>query len=459
MNILLIVVDTLRPDHLGAYGYDRPTSPHLDELSREGITLENLWSASNFTAPAFTSLFTGTYPHQHGVFNFTQKAPSSPIYDVLVTNRAQMGGIVTFRFFKNLLSNIWGEIEPVTDTISGDYAIDLPSAVTTAALAWLENTDNDKPFCLFTHYDGPHLPIRLPAPFSESFAEIPSSDIRPDLVKIFYPQDSADISQFGAAEEASMFQVLEKIAWGTEKLRPHELQWLVDRYDAAIQYNDQAIGDLLQGLEDQGRAENTLVVVLSDHGEEFLEHGAISHGGIHMHEEVIRTVGIMRGPGLSRGLRLPGPLSQVDALPNLLRLAGAEGINGLQEVHPFPDWFDQDPTGQQDPIFCHGKSKIAVRRGDWKMIKTQPSPALGFTPKLRMLLKMALRRELGSELYRLSQDPGEMTNLIRNRSEKKELSTLIQTHLKTRRVSLGPVQADEDEKKRIEQEMKDLGYM
>ena len=67
-NILLIVVDTLRPDHLGCYGYDRPTSPRLDALAAEGLLLESMWSASNFTAPAFTSLFTGLHPHQHGVF-------------------------------------------------------------------------------------------------------------------------------------------------------------------------------------------------------------------------------------------------------------------------------------------------------------------------------------------------------------------------------------------------------
>ena len=64
-NILLIVVDTLRPDHLGCYGYDRPTSPYLDALAARSHVLQSLWSASNFTAPAFTSLFTGRYPHHH----------------------------------------------------------------------------------------------------------------------------------------------------------------------------------------------------------------------------------------------------------------------------------------------------------------------------------------------------------------------------------------------------------
>ncbi len=123
-NILLIVVDTLRPDHLGCYGYHRPTSPCLDDLAEQGAVLESLWSPSNFTAPAFTSLFTGLYPHQHGVFDFTMQAPSSPIHDLLKHNDVRMGGVVSFRFFGNLLRKIWGDVEAVTDTRSFDYSKD-----------------------------------------------------------------------------------------------------------------------------------------------------------------------------------------------------------------------------------------------------------------------------------------------------------------------------------------------
>ena len=137
-NILLIVVDTLRPDHLGCYGYDRPTSPCLDALAKKSTVLQSLWSASNFTAPAFTSLFTGLYPHQHGVFDFTAQAPSSPIHSLLQHNQVNMGAVVTFRFFENLLSKIWGDVESVTDTRSFDYSKKLPQAVTESSLAWLE---------------------------------------------------------------------------------------------------------------------------------------------------------------------------------------------------------------------------------------------------------------------------------------------------------------------------------
>ncbi|MBU2501080.1 sulfatase-like hydrolase/transferase, partial [bacterium] len=85
-NILMIVVDTLRPDHLGCYGYGRPTSPHLDALAERGSILTGLWSVSNFTAPAFTSLFTGLHPHHHGVFDFTAQARTSPFTGIIEAN-------------------------------------------------------------------------------------------------------------------------------------------------------------------------------------------------------------------------------------------------------------------------------------------------------------------------------------------------------------------------------------
>ena len=80
-NIILIVIDTLRADHLGLYGYPRPTSPFLDRLAESSLVLEACYSASNFTAPAFTSLFTATYPTQHGIFDFCSglSRPCAPL--------------------------------------------------------------------------------------------------------------------------------------------------------------------------------------------------------------------------------------------------------------------------------------------------------------------------------------------------------------------------------------------
>ncbi|MBW2710059.1 MAG: sulfatase [Deltaproteobacteria bacterium] len=326
-NILLIVVDTLRPDHLGCYGYDRPTSPCLDALAENSTVLESLWSASNFTAPAFTSLFTGLYPHQHGVFDFTAQAPKSPVFDLFQHNKTKTGGVVTFRFFQNLLRQIWGDIEAVTDTRSFDYSKDLPRAVTESSLAWLEENGKSGPFCLFAHYDGPHFPFRLPDEYAHVFDTVNPDLVDPAFISHFFPQEHEKLGDGSGSTSGSRFDLVEEINWKKRKVSPETIQWNIDKYDASILYNDRAIGDLLEGVTELGLADDTIVVVLSDHGEEFLEHGAFSHGGIHLHEEVIRTVGIIHEPGGPAGARVTRPLSQVDVFPTLLEMAGAEGIS------------------------------------------------------------------------------------------------------------------------------------
>jgi len=422
-NILFIVVDTLRPDHLGCYGYKRPTSPCLDALAEKSTVLESLWSASNFTAPAFTSLFTGLYPHQHGVFDFTAQAPQSPIYDLFKHNKTQTAGVVTFRFFQNLLNRIWGDIEAVTDTRSFNHSKDLPQAVTDSSLVWLEEHGKKSPFCLFVHYDGPHLPYRLPEEYADIFDTISPEAVDADFLKLFFPQDLEHLDETSGGHSVSMFKLLEDINWHKRKVSPEALQWLVDKYDASIRYNDQVIGDLLAGVDSLGLADDTIVVVLSDHGEEFMEHGAIGHGGIHMNEEIIRTVGIIHEPGGPAGSRVKQPLSQVDVFPTLLEMAGAKDIPAHWQGRSFAQLASSGKYSapHAGPVFCHGKSKIAVSNSTHKFIKTNPTQVLGAMARVKLYGKMFLRRELKSEIYDLVADSLELNNLIGNKILRKGL--------------------------------------
>ena len=461
-NILLVVVDTLRPDHLGCYGYDRPTSPHLDDLADKGTVLTSLWSASNFTAPAFTSLFTGLYPHHHGVFDFTAQAKSSPITRLLEDNEVDTAGVVTFRFFGNLLRNIWGEIEAVTDTRSYNFAKSLPFDVTASSLDWLERQGrSERPFCLFVHYDGPHMPFRLPAEHAEAFTSTESAEVEQAVQDQLFPQaERLD----DARNKSSMYSFMKAVNWGRRKLDRPTLQWIIDKYDAAVRYNDLAIGKLLAGLQDLGLAEDTIVAVLSDHGEEFLEHGGFAHGGVNLYEEIIRTVGIVYDPARAdRGRRIERPVSQVDLMPALLDLAGARNTALSPEAARFAGLLDgsQDAaTAADDAVFCHGKFKLAMRCGPHKLIMPKPNPSLSGLARLKAWAYLVLQKKLKTEIFDLAADPQERENLAGDRALRSSLQDKLREHLSSRpRRSLASADLAEAERKRIEQEMKDLGYM
>ena len=460
-NVLLIVVDTLRPDHLGCYGYGRDTSPHLDALAARGVVLDSLWSASNFTAPAFTSLFTGLYPHHHGVFDFTAQARKSHLAAALSAAGVHTGGVVAFRFFQNLLKNIWGDIEAVTDTRSFNYSKTLPFDVTDSAIDWLDRRPGgEAPFCLFVHYDGPHTPFRLPDEAAGHFQKPGTEQVDPAVRDQLFPRaDRLD----DAGNKSSMYRFMKDVNWGRRKLSPATLDWIIDRYDDSIRYNDAAIGKLLQHLDSSGLADDTIVVVISDHGEEFLEHGGFAHGGIHLYEEIVRTVGIVQVPGrVPAAAPVPTPFSQVDLLPTVFKLAGLET---LPEQAGSPLLVaalsgNQIEAGEAPPVFCHGKSKIALRDGPHKLIVSRPSPSLGPITRAKMWVNMALQRKLGTEVFDLAADPAELKNLAGDPSLRRDLQRRLENHLGAPAPELlCSHEIDQSEKERIEQEMRDLGYM
>ena len=331
-NIVFIVVDTLRADHLGCYGYERDTSPCLDSLAARGVTLDSLWSASNFTAPAFSTIFTGLPPNVHGVFDFGAQLGNSSIGAAFEKAGMRTGGIVTFRFFRRLLGSIWGDIEAITDTRSFNYDKNSPRAVAESAEEWLEAYGKDGPFCLFLHWDGPHMPYRLPSHYESRFDTVDPSAVDPDALRMLFPQDQERIHGQAGGHVLQMFDWIESVSRGRRELSPETIQWMKDKYDASIRYNDDQIERVLDKLRQLNLDENTVVGVISDHGEEFLDHGFLAHGGIHLYEELIRTAGIVVDPqdggGASAlgapGSRLATPRGHIGVLPTLMARAGLE---------------------------------------------------------------------------------------------------------------------------------------
>lgn len=305
-RVILISIDTLRADHLGSYGYPRPTSPLLDALAAEGVVFEDVFSPSPWTLPAHGSLLTGLYPSRHGLKSHEDYLPSRVATLALVLSRQgfRTAAVVNshnlsprygldrgFQEFRYIEESV-DRIEPSTEII--DQAID-----------WLR-ASSDRPLFLFLHTYDVHSDYRSRPAYEAQF------------VGPYEGVATGATAQLISAREGKL------------ALDAKDAGHLIDLYDAGIRQMDDDLGRLLAFLRAEGLYEETLLVITSDHGEEFLERGGVLHGRTQF-QEVVRVPLILRGPGIARGQRIPTPVSLVDVMPTvlgLLRIGEPGGIDG-----------------------------------------------------------------------------------------------------------------------------------
>ena len=289
-NIVLISLDTVRPDHLGCYGYPRQTTPNLDRLAAGSARFTNVWVQAPWTLPSHMSLFTSLTPSRHRVDSISrvlsQQIPTWPqllqqagYHTAALVNNGQMRAHWGFsRGFE-----LWQEYE--VDTPAGNC-----EAITGQALHWLGSAPQE-PWLLFLHYFDAHDPYEAPDRWREKF----------------------DVTLSGPAAQ--------RLAW--EGRRPesslsnsHLRDQLVAAYDAEIAWLDHELGRLFQAIDD-----DTMIVVLTDHGEAFEEHGWTLHGAT-LYEEEIRAALIIRYPGgLYADQLVAAPVSFLDVGPTVLEAA------------------------------------------------------------------------------------------------------------------------------------------
>ncbi|HWQ02856.1 MAG TPA: sulfatase [Candidatus Nitrosotenuis sp.] len=313
-NVLVVVWDTVRADHLSTYGYSRATSPHLDSFAREATLFENAIATSSWTLPTHASMLTGLYPYEHGaqagaldeksptLGEFLQKhgyrtAAFSANTAEFTRKQGFQRGFIRFEDFfgtwrDRLSRTFWGHKVARYLLPRLGYE-DMPGRklaedVNQSALRWLDRTP-DRPFFLFLNYFDPHDPYLPPAPFRSKFSKVP----KPGGIINFYLQRYEP------------------------KLTPEQMQEERDAYDGAIAYCDDQFGKLLAELQRRGLDKNTIVVMTSDHGESFGEHGLITHRNA-LYRELIHVPWAIRWPGrVPAGRRIAVPVSHV-ALPATL---------------------------------------------------------------------------------------------------------------------------------------------
>jgi arylsulfatase A-like enzyme len=307
-NFIVISLDTLRADHLGCYGYERPTSIRLDELARESVLFEWAFSPAPNTPPAHMSLFTSLYPTVHG---FTGDKDKLPDRRLTLSEYLREYGYRTFATTDGgYLSGRVGfgqGFERFDDRRKGI------AASAALALRWLDREIRGNRFFLFLHCYDIHSPYDPPAPYRDLFAD-------PAYRGAFQP----------TAERLSQIKRrLHRHPAEGHGLDAAEIAYMRDRYDEGIRYADEQVGLFIEELRRRRRLETTWLIVLSDHGEELTEHGSVLHDKLY--HTVTRIPLLVRPPG-SDGLarRIPQIVELTDVMPTLLEIAGIPSKDLIQ---------------------------------------------------------------------------------------------------------------------------------
>jgi len=319
-DIVLVVVDTLRADHVGVYGSARPTTPHIDALAGEGSYFRRAYAQSSWTLPSMTSLLTGLLPHQHRVGRdpaderlFGRLAPEIPT----LAERLGAAGYARAAFVNNtFLAPEFGLARGFEDyDYRGASKAALRSADETvsAAVSWVEG--RRRPFFLLVHFMEPHLFYDPPAGVRGTF-----TGDGPAPVEV----------PFGSTAAIARLARLARTDAAAGRV---QLEYVEALYDEEILSVDRAIGRLVEALRSRSRWDRTVVVVTADHGEELFDHGGFEHGHT-LYGELVRVPLVVRGPGLARGA-VDGVVQHVDVVRGLLDLAGASTAGVADGIDPF----------------------------------------------------------------------------------------------------------------------------
>ena len=426
-DVLVIVMDTVRADHLSCYGYARPTSPNLDALAARADRYTEARSTAPWTLPSHASLFTGKFPHEHGVDGREaggQRAHELPDEEVTLAEALARLGYRTGAFAANR-----AHVNPRSGLDQGFETFENPRVrapeLSRQALAWLDEggaANGGKPVFLFLNYMDAHRKYNVEPLAPERAAELPTPP-------------PGDVGR--------LLDRLAKSVLGSDMPPDPELQRLaVDAYDLGIANLDEGLRILFEGLERRGRLGRALVVITSDHGEFFGEHDQVEHGQ-DVYETVLRVPLIVKRPGVGEGRVIETPISLADVPALVFRLLPA----GLAGGVPFPAasrerglLAELRKTSRRNltaNINLHPRrERLVVYEGSWKLIHSSDGD---------------------HELYDLAADPAEAENLY---EERRDLAETLERSLRERtanRVADGgpPLEPLTEEELR---ELGELGY-
>ena len=378
-NVVVIVIDTLRVDRLGCYGSDLGATPRIDRFAEQSVVFEKAYSHAPWTLPSLASLFTSQVPLQHRADGMGNRFRALAEESVTLAEIFQDASYLTSGVFNvRFLSESFGMTQGLdhVDVHLGDHNLDARQATgtTDAALEWLDEVGSE-PFLLLVHYFDPHLVYEPPQPFRRRFAA---------------PEDRETADPvFGDGRQMIAYHT------GRLQIAGEVIRRLEGLYNGEVAHTDAEVGRLLDGLEERGLGATTIVVLLSDHGEEFLDHGRFEHAHS-LYDELLHVPLVVRAPGIDAG-RVRSTVGLMDVAPTLCELTDLDVPSVFAGVGMHDLMLGQE--GPDRPVYSQGNlwrpSGFSWREGPYKLVVT---PAFKET-------------ERRIELYDVAGDPRERRDL------------------------------------------------
>jgi arylsulfatase A-like enzyme len=403
-HVVLLSLDTLRADHLGCYGYPKPTSPHIDALAAESIRFEQMIASAPETLESHMSLFTSMLPTAHGCYKSTHRLnPNIPT----IASALRDKGFLTAGFVGNgFIASPFGfdqGFDRYDDGVARADNVKIDTARTfERALEFLgKNADRDT--FTFVHTYEIHTPY---APSAESLKlfDDPAYDHRVGNVVTFFPDA---VKLFADANDLA---------------RPEDVKHVVALYDGGIRDADAYVGKLLDGIAARHLVDSTLFVLLADHGEELMEHGTLANHGRSLYEELVHVPLIVRGPDLPSGKVVKGVVSHLDVGPTILEwvdLVSPRSFTGRSLLDAMHTGTSPNELVVSEDLTQFRRS--SVRRATTKYVRTRNVEFDRFNqliknfPKYRAVLEPLYLRPKGEEFYDLVNDPNEQNDLAMQR--------------------------------------------
>ena len=393
-GVILIQADTLRPDHLGLYGHKRDTTPFLSRLAAEGAVFRNTYAQAGWTKVSTPSIMTSLYPSTHGIFTPNDRLPASA---TTIAEAYREAGYATLSLssvmFTGQSTNLHQGFEELHEQTSvpdsgGPYSSKTSREYVDRATDWIER-HRDEPFFIYLHVFDPHSPYEPRRPYDAMWAD---QSRREEHIRQREALRKIIADPFMASRGMATPEEMVKAGVDPAAYIAYDRDW----YDSSIRGLDAELARLFERLRSAGLDEKTAVVFLSDHGEEFHEHGRMWHGQS-AYGEMIRVPLVVRWPGhIPVGGVLEQAVQLIDVMPTLLdfsRLPHPEGLQGqslaplLQRApnagssgaaaaaegwRPRPVISEKQPLGP--PVHPAATESYAIIDGTWKLVHNKVRP-------------------------------------------------------------------------------------